>query len=349
MKGGALETGGTALAELLGPTGQELIREAQNAKPTLDELVRARVAEAGTITTIVDDAGQLAANIRLEQIVELRKHLQKSVVKTAAGVFHQLHRTLTGWISAWDALLEVRERSLSGAMARYEKQKEEAVERERQRLQRIADEAARRKQEELRQEAERKAKEELDAAESQRQAALIQLVGYLGLVGEKTAVEECLAMAKQRSDNLDQVKQDIAGIESALDSLGKGNTAEALSVMKFTQKAPPPPPPPPPVLESVVPAAVYVPPPAPIPSALRGTRRVPKWRIVCGHAKANIESCANCAKVAREFLVLDESAVTHKMKKLGEASGGSMERPNVVLIPGFECWWETEATLRRTP
>jgi hypothetical protein len=335
------------LADLLGPAGQELIRKAQEARPTLEELVQARVKEAGIITTITDERGKEAANTQVEAIVALRKRLEESEIRSAANIFYTLHRTLTGWLSGWDKLLEAREKSLTTALARYHTALEEAKERERQRLQRIADEEALRKREEAEKEAARKAKEELDAAEELRQKALADLVGYLKLVGEKKAVAECEELAKRRSDNLNQVMQDIRGAQEALDSLSKGNTEEALAIMRFSREAPPPPPPPPPVIEPIAPAVVYVP-PAELPSSLRGLHWVPHWEAICGH-QGNEPECRNCQSMPRQYLTIDERAIRDKMKRSGEGSGGTQQNPNTTLIPGFRTWWTQEATTRRTP
>jgi hypothetical protein len=336
--------------DLLTPGGQELIRMAQEARPTLDELVQARLKESATITTIESDEAQAVADAELQQVISLRKKLLGSIIKDTATVFHTLHRQLTGWIGAWDKLLDAREKSLGRALVDWQQKKEREAERERQRLAAIAAENARKEQERLRKEAEEKAAKELAEAELDRQTVLSSLLSYLGLMGEKKALQECAELAKRRSENINQVRQDTQAAREALESLSRGNTEEALTIMKFTKDAPPPPPPPPPRVETVAPAAVYVPAPTPPPSSLRGMRAVPKFEIICGHAKGNAsESCPNCAKIERRFLVVDEGEVKRAISKLGEASGGTKQAPNLNIVPGYRVWWETDATLRRTP
>src|SRR5947209_2581099 len=40
-----------------------------------------------------------------------------------------------------------------------------------------------------------------------------------------------------------------------------------------------------------------------------GFREVPKWRMKCGHEKADDPKCATCQSVPREYLVLDPKRV----------------------------------------
>jgi hypothetical protein len=339
----------TVPPELVGLTEIDtLIQAAQNAKPGLEELVQLRVKESQTITVIKDDAGMLVANAQLERIVELRNNLKASDVTKAADILHKAHRILTGWRNGWDKLLETRETSLKRALVAYQQAKEEAAARERERLRRIAEEEARQKQEKLRLEAERKRKEELAELEQTRQNVLGQLCMSFRFSGGQQAAAECEQLAKRRSDNANQVRQDIEAAQQALDSLGKGNLSEATSIMRFTQEAPPPPPPPPPQVEVVAPAAVYVPEPEPLPSAVKGTRPEPHFAMLCEHDAANGETCANCQQIPRKFLKLDESGVKAHLKKMGEGLGGTVDQPNTTAVPGIKVWWTREATLNRS-
>jgi hypothetical protein len=327
-----------------------LVQRAQKIQPELNQLVQTRLQESGTITVIVDDVGMTAANAQVAQIVQLRNTLAKSVIREAADQVHALHRTLTGWLNAWDSLLEAREKSLSRAIVARQDELEAAVERERKRKQREAEEEAQRTAARLRAEAEEHAKKELAQAHEQRTKLFTQLYSYFDMLGEegKRPAKECRELAELQSTNINQVRQDVQAAEQALDSLGRGNLDEALSIMKFSKESPPPPPAPV-VLAPVVPKAVFVREPPPLPSSVRAARSVPHFQMICEHDKANASrSCENCRLVDRQFLVLDEAEVKRAINRLGPAIGGTAQAPNTTAIPGLRVWWEREASTRRT-
>ncbi|HEX5481718.1 MAG TPA: hypothetical protein VFZ08_03730 [Terriglobia bacterium] len=68
-----------------------------------------------------------------------------------------------------------------------------------------------------------------------------------------------------------------------------------------------------------------------------GFREVPKWRMQCGHERADDPSCATCRCVPREYLVLDPKRVQARVNGFGVNTG----------IPGIEVWTECQASVRR--
>ena len=70
-----------------------------------------------------------------------------------------------------------------------------------------------------------------------------------------------------------------------------------------------------------------------------GFREVPKWRIKCGHEKADDPKCATCQSVPREYLVLDPKRVQARVNGFGINAN----------IPGVEVWMEPQTSVRRKP
>jgi hypothetical protein len=68
-----------------------------------------------------------------------------------------------------------------------------------------------------------------------------------------------------------------------------------------------------------------------------GFRDVPKWRMQCGHERADDPNCATCRCVSREYLVLDPKRVQARVNGFGVNAG----------IPGIEVWTECQASVRR--
>jgi hypothetical protein len=68
-----------------------------------------------------------------------------------------------------------------------------------------------------------------------------------------------------------------------------------------------------------------------------GFRQVPKWRMGCGHERADGPKCETCQSVPREYLVLDPKRVQARVNGFGTNAN----------IPGIEVWMESQATVRR--
>jgi len=68
-----------------------------------------------------------------------------------------------------------------------------------------------------------------------------------------------------------------------------------------------------------------------------GFRQVPKWRMECGHERANDPKCATCQRVPREYLVLDPKRVQARVNGFGVNAN----------VPGIEVWTECETSVRR--
>ena len=68
-----------------------------------------------------------------------------------------------------------------------------------------------------------------------------------------------------------------------------------------------------------------------------GFREVPKWRMKCGHEKADDPKCATCQSVPREYLVLDPKRVQARVSGFGTNAN----------IPGVEVWMEPQTSVRR--
>lgn len=68
-----------------------------------------------------------------------------------------------------------------------------------------------------------------------------------------------------------------------------------------------------------------------------GFREVPKWRMKCGHERADNPKCATCQCVLREYLVLDPKRVQARVNGFGVNAN----------IPGIEVWMESQTSVRR--
>jgi hypothetical protein len=68
-----------------------------------------------------------------------------------------------------------------------------------------------------------------------------------------------------------------------------------------------------------------------------GFREVPKWRMKCGHERADNPKCATCQSVLREYLVLDPKRVQARVNGFGVNAN----------IPGIEVWMESQTSVRR--
>jgi hypothetical protein len=68
-----------------------------------------------------------------------------------------------------------------------------------------------------------------------------------------------------------------------------------------------------------------------------GFREVPKWRMKCGHERADDPKCATCQSVPREYLVLDPKRVQARVNGFGVNAN----------IPGIEVWMEPQTSIRR--
>jgi hypothetical protein len=68
-----------------------------------------------------------------------------------------------------------------------------------------------------------------------------------------------------------------------------------------------------------------------------GFREVPRWRVKCGHEKADDPKCATCQSVPREYLVLDPKRVQARVNGFGINAN----------IPGIEVWVESQTSVRR--
>lgn len=177
------------------------------------------------------------------------------------------------------------------------------------RYQREKEEARRREEERLRREAEeqRRRIEEEDRRRREKAAE----------AERRKLEEEALAEAARR------------------EAEGDSETAELIleHAMEETKTAPPPTPPP---------AIVLV---APVVKAegpkVRGIgfREVARWRMRCGHERADNLNCQVCRSVPREYLVLDPKRVQARVNGFGVNSN----------IPGIEVWMEPRTSVRRKP
>jgi len=68
-----------------------------------------------------------------------------------------------------------------------------------------------------------------------------------------------------------------------------------------------------------------------------GFREVPKWRIQCGHERADNLNCEVCRSVPREYLVLDPKRIQARVNSFGVSAN----------IPGIEVWMECTTSVRR--
>ena len=68
-----------------------------------------------------------------------------------------------------------------------------------------------------------------------------------------------------------------------------------------------------------------------------GFRQVPKWRMRCGHERADDPKCATCQSVPREYLTLNPKRVQARVNGFGLNAS----------IPGIEVWMECETSVRR--
>jgi len=72
---------------------------------------------------------------------------------------------------------------------------------------------------------------------------------------------------------------------------------------------------------------------------LRGVafRELPRWRMHCGHERADDPTCPACQSVPREYLVLDSKRVQSRVNGFGVNAS----------IPGIEVWMECATSVRR--
>jgi hypothetical protein len=68
-----------------------------------------------------------------------------------------------------------------------------------------------------------------------------------------------------------------------------------------------------------------------------GFREVPKWRMRCGHERADNLNCEVCRSVPREYLVLDPKRVQARVSTFGTSAN----------IPGIEVWMDCTTSVRR--
>lgn len=68
-----------------------------------------------------------------------------------------------------------------------------------------------------------------------------------------------------------------------------------------------------------------------------GFREIPKWRMQCGHERADNVNCGVCCSVPREYLVLDPRRVQARVNSFGVNAN----------IPGVEVWTECTTSVRR--
>ena len=68
-----------------------------------------------------------------------------------------------------------------------------------------------------------------------------------------------------------------------------------------------------------------------------GFREVPKWRMKCGHERADDPKCPACQSVPREYLVLDPKRIQARVNGFGINAN----------IPGIEVWMESQTSVRR--
>jgi uncharacterized membrane protein YqiK len=68
-----------------------------------------------------------------------------------------------------------------------------------------------------------------------------------------------------------------------------------------------------------------------------GFREVPKWRMKCGHERAEDPKCEVCLSVPREYLVLDPKRIQARVNSFGVSAN----------IPGIEVWMECSTNVRR--
>lgn len=66
-------------------------------------------------------------------------------------------------------------------------------------------------------------------------------------------------------------------------------------------------------------------------------REVPKWRMQCGHKRADDPNCATCRCVPREYMVLDPKRVQARVNSFGINAN----------IPGIEVWTECQTSVCR--
>jgi hypothetical protein len=175
------------------------------------------------------------------------------------------------------------------------------------RYQREKEEARRREEERLRKEAEelRRKLEDEDRKRWETEAE----------AERQKQEEEALAEAARR-----EAEGDSETAELILEHAIQGNGAH------------------PPVVSQ--PAIVLMPPVVPAEAPrVRGVgfREIPKWRMQCGHERADNLNCAVCRSIPREYLVLDPKRLRARVSAFGTSAN----------IPGIEVWMECTTSVRR--
>jgi hypothetical protein len=227
-------------------------------------------------------------------------------LKAIAQLRERIKETLKPFIEFWHQ----GHKAHTGLLATFDgplEARERSMKQGLARYQREKKEARRREEERLRREAEelRRRLEEEDRKRREAEAA----------AARRRLEEEALAEAAAR------------------EAAGDHETAELILEHAVQQTEAPPEP------SLQVPVVVLAPVVAMTTPRVRGVgfRQVPKWRMECGHERADDPKCATCQSVPREYLVLDPKRVQARVNGFGVNAN----------IPGIEVWLESQTSVQR--
>jgi hypothetical protein len=267
------------------------------------------------LTLSEDEKGQLSAlvQVKLEETKTLTMVSTDEQFETAGEqlkVLAQLREQIKGTLKPFIEFWHQGHKAHTGLLATLDgplEARERSIKQGLARYQREKEEARRREEERLRRETEelRRRLEEEDRRRREMEAALAR----------RKLEEEALAEATIRAAVGDQETAELI-LEHA--------AQQTNALPDRLPQAPPM------VLAPVV--AVTTP-------KVRGVafRDVARWRMECGHERADDPRCQTCQSVPREYLVLDSRRVQARINSFGVSAN----------IPGIEVWTECQTSVRR--
>src|SRR5947208_618553 len=269
------------------------------------------------MTLAEEEKGQLSAivQIKLEQTKTLtlvstdgQFETAGEQVKAIALLRERIKGTLKPFIEFWHQGHKAHTQLLATMEGPLEA-RERSMKQGLARYQREKEEARRREEERLRREAEelRQRLEEEDRKRREKEA----------VAARRKLEEEALAEAAAR---------EVAGDHETAELILEHAVQQAQAVPEPLPQ---------------VPVVVLAPVVAVTTPKVRGVgfREVPKWRMQCGHERADDPKCTTCQSVPREYLVLDPKRIQAWVNGFGVNAS----------IPGIEVWMESQTCVRRKP
>ncbi|MGH9401899.1 MAG: hypothetical protein ACRD2P_07315 [Terriglobia bacterium] len=145
--------------------------------------------------------------------------------------------------------------------------------------------------------------------------------------------EECQRRLKEAVAERRKLEEEALHEAARREAEGDHNTAALILEHAIEEAKTAPVSSPPPAVALVAPVVQAEPP------KVRGVgfRQVAKWRMKCGHERADNLNCDVCRSVSREYLVLDPKRVQGRVSTFGTSAN----------IPGIEVWMDCTTSVRQ--